>query len=232
MLVRGLGLVPVINPSEFERFKTHTHEGRKTNKLKFRLGLVLTVAMLLTSYGILAVAETYSKRSCLGCVYPVFIFSWFIFAIVPAACETIVSTRRRNKNASPMTSPSNETPSDPELPASDSNAPHARNLNSPSHSTAINDTSSHPKNCHESITIQATRKMGASSIQGSDEIWIVQFLWAVYYAAGTLIYTSIMAVTVIELFVWVVATLVTTSLSRLLGYKLCRHCLRMAVSSS
>lgn len=42
-----------------------------------------------------------------------------------------------------------------------------------------------------------------STIQGADETWLVQLIWAIYYIAGTLIFTSIVGVTVIELLRWV-----------------------------
>lgn len=40
-------------------------------------------------------------------------------------------------------------------------------------------------------------------MQGTDETWLVQLIWAIYYVAGTLIFTSIVGVTVIELLTWV-----------------------------
>lgn len=52
-------------------------------------------------------------------------------------------------------------------------------------------------------------------------MWLVQLVWNVYYVAGTLVYTSIMAVTVIELFVWVMTSVAVTAASKLLGFFLC-----------
>jgi hypothetical protein len=49
----------------------------------------------------------------------------------------------------------------------------------------------------------------------------VQFGWAIYYIIGTLVYTSIMAITPLELFVWVVVTAVTTGASKMLGLYIC-----------
>ena len=46
-------------------------------------------------------------------------------------------------------------------------------------------------------------------------------MWAVYYAAGTLIFNSIMAVTVIELFVWVILSCVTVAAGKMLAFRLC-----------
>jgi hypothetical protein len=52
---------------------------------------------------------------------------------------------------------------------------------------------------------------------------LVQLVWAVYYTAGTLIFSSIMLVTVVELLVWVLATCAATAASKMLGYKLCGY---------
>ena len=41
------------------------------------------------------------------------------------------------------------------------------------------------------------------------------------YIAGTLVYSSIMAVTVIELFAWVAVSCATTAVSKLLAFLLC-----------
>lgn len=60
-----------------------------------------------------------------------------------------------------------------------------------------------------------------SAVQGVDEAWPVQFVWAVYYIAGTLVYTSIMAVTVLELFVWVVIQFAVTAASKLFALYIC-----------
>jgi len=233
MLVRALGLVPVINPTEFDHLKTaRIHTKWQTNKLRFWLGFSLTVAMLLGSYGILAVVEIYSKRSCLGCVYPIFVLSWFIVAMIPASCETIASTWRQSRSGRVTASSSTETPPDPEQPSCGGRAPRVEGSGSSLPATAAEATCGHPKDYHKTIALQPFRKAGTSPIQGGDEIWVVQLLWGVYYAGGVLIFTSIMAVTVVELFVWVSATFLTTTLSRLLGYRLCRYCLCMTNSPS
>lgn len=61
----------------------------------------------------------------------------------------------------------------------------------------------------------------ASAVQGVDEAWPVQLTWAIYYIAGTLVYTSIMALTVIELFVWVVVQLGVTATSKMVALYIC-----------
>lgn len=51
--------------------------------------------------------------------------------------------------------------------------------------------------------------------------WPVQLGWAVYYIIGTLVYTSIMTITPLELFVWVVVTPIVTGASKRLGLYIC-----------
>jgi len=61
----------------------------------------------------------------------------------------------------------------------------------------------------------------ASAIQGGGDPWLIQLIWRIYYTAGTLVYTSIMAVTVIELFVWVCVSVGAAISMRLLAFCLC-----------
>jgi len=56
---------------------------------------------------------------------------------------------------------------------------------------------------------------------GTEQQWVVQLAWGIYYAAGTLIYSSIMAVTVIELVVWVIISCFAVGMSKLLAFRLC-----------
>ena len=65
------------------------------------------------------------------------------------------------------------------------------------------------------------REAGLSAVQGADEWWLVQLSWAIYYIAGTLIFTSIMGLTVIELVAWVVIEFAVTGASKLLALFLC-----------
>ena len=60
-----------------------------------------------------------------------------------------------------------------------------------------------------------------SAVQGADEDWPVQLSWGIYYIAGTLIFTSIMGVTVIELVCWVGLSCAVTGSSKLLAFFLC-----------
>jgi hypothetical protein len=64
----------------------------------------------------------------------------------------------------------------------------------------------------------------ASAVQGASEYWPVQMAWGIYYIAGTLVFTSIMAVTVPELTLWVVLGLVTAGCSKVLALFLCLVC--------
>ncbi|KAH8592521.1 hypothetical protein B0O99DRAFT_597240 [Bisporella sp. PMI_857] len=65
--------------------------------------------------------------------------------------------------------------------------------------------------------------VSADSVPGAEKGIVVQVFWALYYAAGTLVFTSIMMVTVLELVVWLLAASATTIASKMLGYKLCGY---------
>jgi len=58
---------------------------------------------------------------------------------------------------------------------------------------------------------------------GEEVVWWVQFTWAIYYTFGTLVYTSIMAVAISELVVWVLVTSAVTACSKGLAYWLCGY---------
>ncbi|KAJ7758302.1 hypothetical protein B0H16DRAFT_1885308 [Mycena metata] len=60
-----------------------------------------------------------------------------------------------------------------------------------------------------------------SAVHGRGMLWIVPLMWAVYYVAGTLVYSSIMAVTVIELFVWVVVSFTVAVTGKVLALFVC-----------
>ncbi|KAL4810484.1 hypothetical protein BDV18DRAFT_156844 [Aspergillus unguis] len=133
-----------------------------------RILVAFSTLVLLVSYAALALVEIYSKRSALGCVYPVIALTWCIVALIPGAIHVFARTR-----------------------------------------------------CAGSSKNQAGRKVSTSAVQGGDEVWFVQFAWAVYYIIGTLVFTSIMAVTPIELFVWVVTMAAVTASSKLLALYVC-----------
>ncbi|OCL10560.1 hypothetical protein AOQ84DRAFT_387427 [Glonium stellatum] len=229
IIVRGLGLIPVVQRPETTTDSRGPHRGASKKHTAILLsGLILAT---LAAYGILAVIEVYSKRSALGCVYPIFITSWFIIAIIPAAIETTMR-KIRSRNAPKkgiQYHVQNRTPGEA---STKGKAPQGQDPMSTSSIDVID-----AEGLNRRVTDnQKAVKLGVmrnedlgevfqaqSAIQGGGEVWWVQFTWAIYYTAGTLIYTSIMAVTVIELFVWVVATCFATGMNRLLGYRLCEY---------
>lgn len=73
------------------------------------------------------------------------------------------------------------------------------------------------------IRYNSTVVAASESIQGGEQHWIAQFCWGLYYSAGGLIFTSIMLVSVVELFTWMLLAGVATAASKLLGYKLCGY---------
>ena len=64
---------------------------------------------------------------------------------------------------------------------------------------------------------------GSEGIPGGEHGWFVQLIWAVYYTAGTLVFSSIMLVTVVELLVWLLAIGASTAASKQLALKLCKY---------
>jgi hypothetical protein len=83
--------------------------------------------------------------------------------------------------------------------------------------------------CTETISLylhrsKSTRSQLVTSADpddfGSEQYWAIQLIWSIYYAAGTLVYTSIMAVTVIELVVWVLVCCFAVGTSKLLAFRL------------
>ncbi|KAF2441306.1 hypothetical protein P171DRAFT_434971 [Karstenula rhodostoma CBS 690.94] len=69
--------------------------------------------------------------------------------------------------------------------------------------------------------VRAEEKKIVSAVPGADEDWPVQMAWGVYYIAGTLVFTSIMAVTVVELVCWVGLGFAVTGSSKILAFFLC-----------
>ena len=141
------------------------------------------MGMLLVATGAgLALIEIYSKRASLGCVYPVFVLSWFVIALLPAVVHRVCYDIRTR----------GPTQGEPETPG--------------------------VRSRRESVS-----RSDASAVQGSDEIWLVQLMWAIYYIAGTLIYTSIMAVTVAELTAWVGFSALFTASCKFMAFFVCLH---------
>ncbi|KAK2757294.1 hypothetical protein FQN54_004808 [Arachnomyces sp. PD_36] len=174
--VRALGLEPVVagemEVEEVQKWVLWMQGGILTNIRAKSTGwtvvlMAISTLGLLVSYMGLAMVEIYSKRSALGCPFPVFGLTWFIVGLVPAAIHTMFSSwRHRQKD-------------------------------------------------------EMLRAGRATPVQGADEAWPVQLTWAIYYIAGTLIFTSISAVTVAELTVWVVVLFAVTGTSKLLALYIC-----------
>lgn len=61
----------------------------------------------------------------------------------------------------------------------------------------------------------------SSHVQGADQDWPVQIAWLAYYVAGTQIFTSIMAVTLVELVCWAALAFFMTGCQKVLGFFLC-----------
>jgi hypothetical protein len=200
ILVRGLGLNPIV-PTPTVQKEDPIPYGRKFEGLK-SLALFLTLFVaLLSSYGALAVIEIFSKRSALGCPYPAFIVSWFIAGLVPATIE-VVASRWRKRNDRPSTTQGN---ADVLYGGGDNTKGFNFDVSAPEPEPELEPNAR------------------SEGIQGSRELLFVQFSWAIYYTAGTLVFTSIMLVTVLELFVWVCATCAATAASKTFAYKLCGY---------
>ncbi|KAL2846940.1 hypothetical protein BJY01DRAFT_247004 [Aspergillus pseudoustus] len=183
LLVRALGLDPMTRESvssqwaeedvhrwvEWVRTSPIAGAGVKS-RLIIRILVAVSLFVLLVAYAALALIEIYSKRSALGCVYPVIALTWCVVALAPAAVHVLFKNywnRRRARKEE-------------------------------------NESSGRP-----------------SAVQGADEAWPVQFAWAIYYIVGTLVFTSIMAITPLELFVWVVVMSIVTGASKMLALYVC-----------
>ncbi|EEQ84610.1 hypothetical protein RJZ56_002032 [Blastomyces dermatitidis] len=178
VIVRALGLEPTVvgdlDGVHVQRY-LQWMEGAMFANVGLRPSIWTTVRvaasflLLVVSYGVLAVVEIYSKRSSLGCPYPVFAVTWCIAGVFPAFVHALFAMRR----------------------------------------TQV-------KGGSDSLTTGSV-----SAVQGADEAWPVQLAWGIYYVAGTLVFTSIMAVTVVELTVWVFVQTAVTAASKVFALYLC-----------
>ncbi|EER39178.1 conserved hypothetical protein [Histoplasma capsulatum H143] len=178
VVVRALGLEPTVvgelDGAQVQRY-LHWLNGFMFANVGVLSSIWTTVRvgasflLLLTAYGMLTVVEIFSKRSSLGCIYPVFAVTWCIIGILPAFVHAVFAKRRGGEKSDfdPMSTGS------------------------------------------------------VSAVQGADEAWPVQLAWGVYYVAGTLIFTSIMAVTVAELVVWVFVQVAVTAASKMFALYIC-----------
>ena len=236
IIVRALGIVPSIGERTFATSgaSTSTSLHHKASRMieKSPILVVSTCALgLILTYAALAVLEVYSKRSSLGCVYPIFIVTWHLLAIIPAIVDTIFSgtpTRAYITDSLPRSTiraasfderPGALDPPKSPMSVVDSEAL-TRGITGSEHQVANTNPVKRP-------TQQTLRQKQSiplediSPIQGRGKTWLVQFVWAIYYIAGTLVYTSIMAVTVVELTAWVMASIAATAVSKLLAFFLC-----------
>ncbi|PGH34082.1 hypothetical protein GX50_03138 [[Emmonsia] crescens] len=178
VIVRALGLEPtVVGELDGDHVQRYVQwmQGYMFANVGLRSSIWTTVRVgmsfvaLLMSYGLLALVEIFSKRSSLGCVFPVFALSWCFIGVLPAIIHALFAMQRRQG-----------------------------------------------KGGSESMSTGSV-----SAVQGADEAWPVQLAWGIYYIAGTLIFTSIMAVTVAELAVWVFVQIAVTAASKMFALYLC-----------
>ena len=81
ILVRALGLIPVVKNDARSILPPQT-----SSQVWFGITTsILLILSVLVGYAALAVMELYSKRSSLGCPYPLFICTWFVIALIPAS---------------------------------------------------------------------------------------------------------------------------------------------------
>ncbi|KAK0621082.1 hypothetical protein DIS24_g11469 [Lasiodiplodia hormozganensis] len=170
--------------------------------------LALLAFALAVCYTALGLIETYSKRAVLGCPYPIFVLSWHLLALLPAALHTAAAAwrapRQSDAAAEPAMVPLVEM--DPATAAASGGVTGQRQAT---------------KIAPNVVGLIASRGQQTAAAPETEEWWITQLIWALYYIIGTLIYTSISTVTVIELFVWVVVSFATTAFGRLLAFSLC-----------
>ncbi|KAF9527449.1 hypothetical protein CPB83DRAFT_396842 [Crepidotus variabilis] len=177
---------------------------------------------LLLSYAALSVMELLSKRSALGCTYPVYVTTWYILAVFPAGVHVFFANRGSQLSAT-------EKMVDQLQPSttSSSRGQAGRSLDEGQLASSTNNQTERKK------ATEGTK----FDCHCAGEQWFVQFPWALYYILGTLIFTSIMAVTVIEMVAWFLCAMFVTAASKLLGFFICmsfeatgegRHRLRMS----
>ncbi|KAL9084539.1 MAG: hypothetical protein Q9165_008042 [Trypethelium subeluteriae] len=239
IFVRSMGIVP--NPTNrkslgqsrkaFASGKTYRWASQQT-RTTLSLCIAVAAAALAVGYTALGLTEIFSKRSALGCPFPVFILTWHLAAIVPAIIMTWLGKRETDAMSPDIGSPQLELESpeyvetihthpdrkqcDPRFPDGTSSARETRQrlelrASAPSH---------HNDSARERAFSVAPLEE-ASPVPGQGMNWAIQLSFAIYYIAGTLIYTSIMAVTVIELFVWVLVSIEVAAASKALAFFVC-----------
>lgn len=212
-LVLALGLVPTETKNKMKT-RQNNRSGNMLAKIAWAskrstvfVWIVVSAIIVIASYTGLLFMEIYSKRSALGCPVPVWVIVWHIIALAPAGIHSFFASLRRhrsNKAKRPASVSSARRLSYSDIPLTERPKPMA---------------SSDVADEEEDGTERKTEVI--SAVQGADEDWPVQMAWAIYYIAGTLVYTSIMAVTVVELAIWVGLGFAVTGSSKILAFFLC-----------
>ncbi|CAG8885661.1 unnamed protein product [Penicillium egyptiacum] len=181
VVVRALGLEPIVkggvtgwSDEDSERWidwlrRSSIAGGALRSRFQAMMLVFASLFALLASYAGLALVEIYSKRTALGCVYPIIALTWCLVSVIPAAIHVLFESFRR-------------------------------------------------RGVKKGLESGDTR---ASAVQGADQQWPVQLSWGIYYIIGTLVYTSIMAITPLELFVWVVTMAVVSGAGKMLALYIC-----------
>ncbi|KAF2683387.1 hypothetical protein K458DRAFT_418989 [Lentithecium fluviatile CBS 122367] len=202
VLVLALGLVPLETGRRSET-RGRSRENNMIAKKAWALsrGAIIGVIAvmwlgLVAAYAGLTFMEVYSKRSALGCPFPLFVPVWYVIALIPASIHAVFASLRRRRHNKRLE----------RLQHVDPCAPVAKN------GFRV------PVPTEEDL--ERKRKI-ISAVQGADEDWPVQMAWGVYYIAGTLVFTSVMAVTVVELVCWVGLGFAVTGCSKVLAFFLC-----------
>ncbi|KAL3428430.1 hypothetical protein PVAG01_01939 [Phlyctema vagabunda] len=263
VLVRALGLIAVVVSEPGST--TTTYDASSFFALRFVRSrapshaaywkvalLAASLLGLLLSYASLAVVEIYSKRSALGCPYPVFILTWHLVALVPAAITSLLaSSQPKDRDFFAETRLTVIEPPEEEEeiggPSSEASvstpmvAGHDQHAYDAARSTSYDRSRSQSQDGHEMRSINlaahkqdartgqsqvkekaATKELAeASAVPGRGMSWPIQLSWAIYYIAGTLLYSAIMAVTVVELVVWVFASMFAAAMSKALAMSIC-----------
>jgi hypothetical protein len=221
IIVRALGLNPVIPEDQ-----TQIKKGRLFQPVVSAAILVLLVAFLIVSYGLLAVMEVYSKRSSLGCPVPVFVVLWFIIALVPATVEVAIGRFRSRSRSGKDAGLGREG-----FPTGENGLSGKSTAIVAGDEEDLSGTSGHSKptvpapgfsNGNNEQSASSAAQV-SNNIQGGEQHWVAQFCWGLYYSAGGLIFTSIMLVTVVELFTWILLAGLAGIASKMLGYRLCGY---------
>ncbi|KAH7072634.1 hypothetical protein BKA63DRAFT_47520 [Paraphoma chrysanthemicola] len=227
ILILALGLVPTQTQSRKKTMKKN-QEGNmlataawSMRRSSIILCIIACTVGVLASYAGMVFMEIYSKRSALACPAPVLVAAWYVVALLPAAIHSAFAALRRvryrRKDVVRQASVRSQHSDDVE---------HSNRL---LNEAELNDLPPSQRPPKHQMTLEVSEKEAEaerkkkiiSAVQGADEDWPVQMAWGIYYIAGTLIFTSIMAVTVVELVVWVGLGFAVTGSSKILAFFLC-----------